>query len=139
MTAAEDTNHPGHKWAERIINRRHHRDVFALDERDGQFAARKMATAFDRIRNEFSDVDFLMDLPEKTTSIHKIATASDQDGSKIDFPVMDRGKRFSLGERSQILEKLPGTFRIGYIFADVANSEQKHAIAERIRAIYRDA
>lgn len=136
MNAAEDTSHPGHYWAERIINRRHHRDVFALDERDGQFAARRMATSFERIQSEFPVVDFLKDLPEKTTSIHKIATPSDQDESKIDFPVVDRGKRFSLGERSQILEKLPSTFRIGYIFADVANAEQKREIAERLRAIY---
>lgn len=139
MAAAEDPVHPGHIWAERIINRRHHRNVFELDERDGVLAAKKMATVFSRIKQEFSESDFLMDLPEKPTSIHKIASSSDQDESKIDFPVIERGRRTSLGERSQILEKLPSTFRIGYIFADISDPALKTAITDRCRAIYQTA
>lgn len=139
MEAAEDTCHPGHVWAERIINRRHHRDVFALDERDGVFALRKTATVFAAVSQEFGEIEFLKDLPERPTSIHKIACPSDQDESKIDFPVIDRGKRTSLGERSQLIEKLPASFRIGYIFADVSRPSRRREVANRCLAIYQSS
>jgi len=36
FAVSQDAQAPGHKWAERIINRRHHKDVFSLDEGDNQ-------------------------------------------------------------------------------------------------------
>lgn len=139
MEVAKDSSAPGYEWASRIVHRRHHRDVFALDERDGAMAVRKVATVLKRIQEEFSDVEFIRDLPEKTVSIHKIQCPSDQRHDRIDFPLIDRGKRFSLGERSQLLEKLPGEFRIGYVFADISDRNKKDAISARCREIYRDA
>lgn len=85
---------------------------------------------------EFPDVEFLADTPSKTVSIHKIATPADQDENRHDFPLIDRGKRFSLGERSQLIEKLPAEFRVGYVFADVTSKELKQKIAVRCREIY---
>jgi uncharacterized protein len=139
MNVAGDTESPGHKWAERIVNRRHHRDVFALDEREGSLSVKKAATVLKRIREEFDGVEFLPDLPEKTVSIHKIACPSDQRDDRIDFPLIDGGRRYSLGERSQLLEKLPGEFRIGYVFADVSDREQKKLIQTKCREIYQNA
>ncbi|MCA9111817.1 MAG: HD domain-containing protein [Planctomycetaceae bacterium] len=138
MDAALDDSIPGHRWASRIVHRNHHRDVFALDEREGSLAVKKIAKVLKSIGEEFSDIDFLDDLPEKTVSIHKIACPTDQRDDRIDFPLIDRGKRFSLGERSQLLEKLPGEFRIGYIFADISDREMKEKIANRCREIYQN-
>lgn len=139
MKAAVDEDAAGHEWARRIVERRHHRDVFALDEREGALAVKKVANVLKTIREEFPNVDFLEDLPEKTVSIHKIQCPSDQGNDRIDFPLVDRGKRSSLGARSQLLEKLPGEFRIGYLFADVSDREQKDRIANRCREIYQNA
>lgn len=136
MDAAKDPGLPGHRWAKRIVERDHHRDVFSLDERDGRLALKRTGAVFTEIVKEFSDVGFLKDLPEKPTSIHKITCPGDQDDSLIDFPLIDQGKRYSLGERSQLLEKLPASFRIGYIFADVSDRVRKREIANRCRVIY---
>ncbi|PHS14510.1 MAG: hypothetical protein COA78_05800 [Blastopirellula sp.] len=136
MDAAKDDKLPGHKWAKRIVERDHHRDVFSLDERDGYLALNKAGVVFSKIVNEFPDVEFLRDFPEKTTPIHKIACPGDHDESLIDFPLIDQGKRYSLGERSQLLEKLPASFRIGYIFADTTDRDIKREIANRCRDIY---
>lgn len=135
FAAAGDTSMAGHEWADRIVNRRHHRDVFSLDEGDGPQAvktAKKVSTA---IREEFDDVGFLDDFPDKPTPIHKIARDDDRDSQLIDFPLLDRGRRSSLGERSQILKTLPATFRIGYIFAEVDDTRKRREISERCRTL----
>ena len=139
MDAACGTENPGYKWAHRIIARNHHRDVFALDERDGKLALKKIGAVLNQIRAEFPNSDFIKDLPEKTVSIHKIACPSDQRDDRIDFPLIERGKRYSLGERSQLLEKLPAEFRIGYLFADVSDRALRQEIANRCREIYQNA
>ncbi len=100
---------------------------------------KKVGTVFQEIQAEFSDVTFLTDLPEKTVSIHKIACPSDQRDDRIDFPLIDRGKRYSLGEKSQLLEKLPADFRVGYLFADVSDRDLREQIVMRCREIYQNA
>ena len=136
MGAAHDPSATGHQWARRIIHRQHHRDVFALDEKDGPLVLRKAGIVQKQIREEFSEIEFLEDFPEKMVSIHKIARPSDEADGRIDFPLIDRGRRSSLGERSQLLERLPGAFRVGYIFADVSDRELRVKIANRCREIY---
>lgn len=113
--------------------------MFALDERDGKLALKKIGAVLNQIRAEFPNSDFITDLPEKTVSIHKIACPSDQRDDRIDFPLIERGKRYSLGERSQLLEKLPAEFRIGYLFADVSDRALRQEIANRCREIYQNA
>jgi HD superfamily phosphohydrolase len=132
---ANDPDSPGHGWADRIINRRHHRDVFSLDEGEGPQAVKAAKKVSDTIRREFAGIDFIDDLPDKPISIHKIARDDDRDANLIDFPLLDRGRRTSLGERSQILKTLPTTFRVGFIFADVDNNNLRGEIATRCRGI----
>jgi HD superfamily phosphohydrolase len=140
MEAANNPEAPGHIWASRIIHRRHHRDVFALDEKDGPTVLRKAGIVLKTIRQEHPETEFLEDFPEKMVSIHKIARPSDEGDGRIDFPLIDRGRRFSLGERSQLLERLPGGFRVGYVFADVSEDRiLKGKIANRCREIYQNA
>ncbi len=139
MERAEQSAAPGNKWAQRIVQRTHHRVVFSLDEKDGTLALRKAWTTLKQIGSRHNSIDFLADFPEDTVTIHKIATASDQDDNGIDFPLIDHGHRDSLGERSQILDKLPAKFRIGYIFADVTDKSKKDEIARECRSIYRES
>lgn len=132
---AVDAARPGHEWAERIVNRRHHRDVFSMDESEGGLMLKRVRKVFQTIQTEFPEVEFLEDLPEDAISIHKIAREDDQEAKGIDFPLMDRGRRTSLGGRSQILKTLPTVFRIGYIFADVADTSLRERISTRCREI----
>lgn len=132
---ADDTSSPGHEWARRIVNRQHHRDVFSLDEGEGPKAVRTARKVLSKIRDEYSDLEFIDDLPDEPVSIHRIARDDDRESRLIDFPLMDRGRRSSLGERSQILKSLPLTFRIGFIFANIDDKAKRQKIAERCRDI----
>ena len=132
---ANNPDSPGHLWADRIINRRHHRDVFSLDEGEGPQAVKVARKVSEMIRLEFADVEFIDDLPDKPISIHKIARDDDRDANLIDFPLLERGRRTSLGQRSQILKTLPTTFRVGFIFADVIDKNKRSEIAARCRTI----
>lgn len=132
---ADDPRAAGHKWARRIIHREHHRDVFSLDEGEGPQAVKVARKVSQRIRQEYSGVDFIDDLPDEPISIHRIARDDDRESKLIDFPLLDRGRRTSLGERSQILKSLPLTFRIGFIFANVTDRATRDEIAARCRTI----
>ncbi len=132
---ADDPKSAGHKWAKRIVHRQHHRDVFALDEGAGPQEVKVAWKVFKRICQEFQEVDFIADFPDEPIFIHKIARDDDRETKLIDFPLLDGEKRTSLGERSQILKSLPLTFRIGFIFADVDEREEREKIAKRCRII----
>ncbi|HUQ70726.1 MAG TPA: hypothetical protein VM165_14450, partial [Planctomycetaceae bacterium] len=88
-----------------------------------------------KIREEIPGVDFIEDLPDKPFSIHKIARDDDREVQHIDFPLMEHGEKTSLGEKSQILKTLPPTFRVGFIFANVSDKEDRKRIAERCREL----
>ena len=62
IEASEDSMAKGHSWAQRIIHRRHHRNVFSIDEAEGVLALKKAKKVFELIQVEFSDVGFLADL-----------------------------------------------------------------------------
>jgi uncharacterized protein len=132
---ADDPGQPGHAWADRIINRRHHRDVYSLDKGEGPQAVKATKKVSEAIREEYAGIDFIDDLPDKPISIHKIARDDDRDARLIDFPLLDRGRKVSLGERSQILKTLPTTFRVGFIFADVSDASLRSEIAARCRTL----
>ncbi len=89
-----------------------------------------------QIRDEQPDVDLLEDFPDKPVSIHKIEREEDQEGGKIDFPLVEQGARTSLGDRSHIIRKLPAGFRIGYVFADVVDVEQRRELSQRCRELF---
>jgi hypothetical protein len=90
---------------------------------------------FETIKSEFPDVDFLADLPDEPVSIHKIARDDEREVKLIDFPLIENGRKTSLGERSQILKTLPLSFRVGYIFADVDDKAKRSEIMNRCRQI----
>jgi len=132
---SEDTDAVGHRWAKRIVYRRHHRHVFSLNEGDGPNVVRVARKVFERIKSDFQEIDFVADLPDEPVSIHKIARDDDRESRLIDFPLIENGRRTSLGERSQILKSLPLTFRVGYIFADVEDKGKRDEIINQCRKI----
>jgi len=137
---AENRSSAGHHWARRIVHRCHHKDVFSLDEGDGPQrvkAARRVAV---KIREEFQGIDFVDDFPDAPVSIHKVARDDEDDRMLDDFPMIDRGKRTSLGERSQLLRTLPKSFRVGFLFADVKDDQVlRTEIARRCQALFSES
>ena len=136
MQSANDSQSPGHQWAKRITERKHHRDVFSINEGSGTQALRYIKQVFDQIQTEFDDVEFLADLRDQPVTIHRILRPEDQDEESIDFAMLQRGDRTSLGRRSQILKTLPKCFRIGVIFADVTDSERRREVSDHCRRIF---
>lgn len=135
MLSAADSTADGHMWAKRIIDRRHHHDVFSLEHGDGFPVLQKVRKILNQIQSEFTDVDFVADLPDKPVSIHKLARDSDQEDDGIDFPMIDGGKKVSLGDRSHVLRTLSKSFRLGFIFADTEDREKRQQIAARCRIL----
>jgi HD superfamily phosphohydrolase len=133
--AAEDQQRPGHKWASRIIHRNHHRDIFALEESDGILALKKVKSIFKKLQEQFPDKEFIEDLPEKPVTIHKLALEDDQTEGLIDFPVIDGERRSSLGGRSHVLKRLPREFRVGFIFADAYDRNERESLRSRCREL----
>jgi len=133
---AEDTTAAGHRWARRIVYRQHHKDVFSIDENAGMTSVKKAIKVGKQIKKEFDSIDFVIDIPERPFSIHKIARDQEGDDNLDDFPMIDRDKRTSLGERSQIIKNLSKTFRVGYIFADAPDSEIRATIENRCQDLY---
>lgn len=115
---------PQTPWARRIIERRHHRLVFepGMHVVGGHdlSAAHGVAAA---LREKFSDMDLLVDIPTKAITIHKLLLANDNEGAGVDMMlVSDRHGRKPIARSSQVFSTLPRTFRPIRIFADVAAS-----------------
>ncbi len=132
---AQDSSRPGHEWASRIVQRRHHREVLSLDVGDGPKAVKVAKRVASTLREEYPDVDVVEDLPDKPISIHKFARDDEMEDQSIDFPLLDQGRQSSLGERSQLVKVLPRSFRIGYLFADVSEPGLRNSITERCRTL----
>ncbi|MFC1758151.1 HD domain-containing protein [Planctomycetota bacterium] len=137
FTAAEQNGSPGHQWAKRIVDRSHHRDVFSIDEGSGIAALKNAKITYDKIKAEFTDIDFIADLRDKPVNIHKILRPEDQDDG-IGFPMIRRGAKSALGQRSLILKTLPKSFRIGVLFADTKEKAKRKEIGSRCRAIFQE-
>lgn len=138
LLAAEDAALPGHEWAKRIIERDHHRDVFKIDEGSGTRAFRHAKIVYDAIQKEFGDVAFLADLRDNPVTIHRILRPDEQDENGIDFPMLGRSGKSSLGKHSQILKTLPKSFRIGVLFADTSDIGLRQQISARCNQLFRE-
>lgn len=135
MEDADGQASPGKEWAERVIHRRHHRHVYSLDEKDGTLAVKRAKNALLRLQGAYPGVSFVDDFPAKQVTIHKVERPDDQEEDRVDFSLLENGRRTSLGERSQILNKLPGTFRIGMIFADEPDRTKRGVIIETFKSL----
>jgi len=108
-----------HKWAERIIERRHHREVFQTQVDADAFDIRNAKQIMQELGNQFDGVEFLFDHAE--SSIHK--QLRDGDRSEIGLNALclmdSRGHPRYAGYASQILSTIPREFQCARIFADV--------------------
>jgi len=133
---ADREGEPFQPWAQRIRDRRHHRMVYETDEDAGAAEIRKVKGVFDRIKNEYSKIDFQWDVAD--VSIHKLLLPEDKDTRDyVQFLVIDTdGTADLLGERSPILRKIPRWFQVARIFADLGRNERelRRAIAAKCKA-----
>jgi HD superfamily phosphohydrolase len=133
---ADRTDEPAQPWAWRIRERRHHRRVFESDEDIDAILLPKVAAAFGRIKADYPDIDFRLDVA--TVTIHKLLLPGDMDPADyVQFSVIDTdGTAEPLAQRSPILRQIPRRFRVARIFADLdrAQKQLKDEIAAKCKA-----
>jgi HD superfamily phosphohydrolase len=122
------------QWARRIRDRTHHRLVYETDEDAGAAEIRKVGVVFEKIKNDFAGVGFLLDRPEKPISIHKLLLPEDPVSQDfVPFMVIDTdGSGELLSTRSPILRKIPRWSQVARIFADLG--QDKNALQREIAA-----
>ena len=110
-------------YARRILKRNHHHVVYETGNRAD---ARDMRIAIEvgkKLRQKYATVDFILDRDARGT-VHKFYVKGDEklgDEFPIHDTVSDRYLRLS--EESSIFEKIPRSFHVIRIYADVPKTE----------------
>ena len=107
------------KYARRIRERKHHHVVY---ETDNNADAKEMRIAVGietKLRQKHTDVDFILDRDARG-ALHKFYVEGDEKMGD-EFPIYDTisGRYSRLSEESRIFEKVPRTFHVIRIYADV--------------------
>ncbi len=114
---------PASKWAKRIVNRDHHREIHATGETTNAQDKKTSQTVFSEMQKKFSDIDFVAD-NTGTVKIHKFLLPTDmEDQDWIQLQIVDKGKKSTIGEQSHVLKNVPRFFQIARIFADVSPND----------------
>lgn len=112
-------------WAQRIRDRRHHREVFTTGEAADAMDLRRAREVFRDLQQERTDLDFRWDLAD--VSIHKLLVPGDKDESNlVRFPLVGPGSSGSfVGEKSHILQRVPRAFQVARIFCDLSRDQKE--------------
>jgi uncharacterized protein len=135
MKAESHTDGVRSELGRRIVERDHHRMVYETGDSADVLTMKKTKTAFQNLKNDFKDVDLIIDVGE--TSIHKqIVPSDDNDDSAWDpLYVADRdgGTPRAIGAESRLLSVIPKRFRNVRVFA----SSSTRSLSEVKSAMYR--
>lgn len=117
------SNGDRHNYARRILERNHHRVLY---ESGNHADARDMRVAIEvekKLRQKYMNVDFILDRDARGT-VHKFYVKGDEELGD-EFPIYDTvSDRYSrLSEESSIFEKIPRSFHVIRIYADVPKSD----------------
>lgn len=107
------------KYARQIRERKHHHVIY---ETDNNADAKEMRIALGierKLRQKHTDVDFILDR-DAQSALHKFYVEGDEKMGD-EFPIHDTisGRYSGLSEESRIFEKVPRTFHVIRIYADV--------------------
>lgn len=107
------------KYARRIRERKHHRVIYETDN-NADAKEMRIAVGIERkFRQKHPDVDFILDRQARG-ALHKFYVEGDEKMGD-EFPIYDTisGRYTGLSEESRIFEKVPRTFHVIRIYADV--------------------
>jgi HD superfamily phosphohydrolase len=125
--AEEENGRSG--WAQRIVERKHHRRVLETGDYADEQRLRRMGRIHRQLKEEFPDINFHLD--NAAHDIHKLTIPGEQDPQRVeDLYIVERdGKLKLLSEDSAIIGKIPKRVRTVRIFADAGGR-----ILEEIRS-----
>jgi HD superfamily phosphohydrolase len=130
----QDREKPGHVWAKRILDRRHHVEVFAAGPLEWNVAAKtqqeKFKRRFEQLQQRCPKADLILDLCEenKPVSLHKLVQPDDRRAEETAPERMMKlirrgGGAEPLGLASLVLGKVSRDYTLPRIFADLADCE----------------
>ena len=110
-------------YSRRILERGHHHVVYETGSHADASDVRVAIEVDKRLRQKYTDIDFILDLDARG-AVHKFYVKGDEKLGD-EFPIYDTvSQRYSrLSEESSILEKIPRSFHVIRIYADVAKSD----------------
>lgn len=113
---SEDDDLIRSKWAKRIHERRHHKQVHTTGVAAERQHIRKQADLFKKLEERFPSSEFIRD--EDDRSIHRFAKRDEDPEDLVEMKVLDSNgdPAGDVCEQSQILEHIPHRFRCGWIF-----------------------
>jgi hypothetical protein len=119
MKADSKTSDVRSEVARRIVERNHHRMIFETGDSADVLTMRKTKIAFQNLKDQFPDVDLIIDVGE--TSIHKQIVPSDDKEDSAWDPLYvadkDGGTPRAIGAESRLLSVIPKRFRNVRVFA----------------------
>ena len=111
-------------YADRIINRKHHKLILELGDHADADNFKKVKDIFNKIKSENEKIDFIFD--DGIGNIHKLFIAGEQKIENDLFIVEKKSDNYErLTEQSRIISKIPKDFRVLRIFADAKGDKIK--------------
>lgn len=113
------------KWANRIVQRNHHKMVYETGVNLDAIGLRKFKSLVSQVKARYGDIDFLEDI--SSASIHKILRTGDQEGvDSVPLTlILSKGHSRQLGEESQIIQTIPRRFQQARIYADLPRQQNE--------------
>lgn len=124
------------KWAKRITERRHHKLIYDIGVNSDAIDKEALERLQKKLKDTFQDVDFLHDT--SLASIHNLFVAGETEkGERVRIMLLDSHNNVlgGVGERSQVLGKIPKNFLCGRIYGE-PNSSTSGNIEDVIRFAY---
>jgi hypothetical protein len=125
-------------WAQRIIERKHHRVLHDTGVNATVRDVKKSTQVYTELGKRFPEAGVILDVA--SANIHKLLTPDTKDEEEsIDLALTGRNiKNRSVGYESQILSKIPQQFRCARIFADVGEDPAlRDSITEAANQLWR--
>jgi hypothetical protein len=119
MEDAKDPTTETGKWAARIVNRNHHREVFSTPVTESQLLITKAKSVAKELLFQYNKTEQMFDLAKG--NIHKLLRREDSEGDWVELKLTGTGNERLVTEDSQVLKTIPRAFFCARIFADAGN------------------
>ena len=115
----ESGNADRRNYARRIVERSHHHVIFETSDQADAKEKRVAMAIEQRLRQQYPDINFIPDL-HAGGKVHKFFVRGDEEYGD-EFPIFNTvsGRHFRLSEESSIFEKIPRSFHVIRVYADV--------------------
>jgi hypothetical protein len=119
------------KWARRIVSRQHHREIHATSATTNATDLKASTQLVTKLKEKYPEVEFIWDKSE--AKIHSMLLPDDMNEEKwVQLRLVGkRGETRLLGDQSHILRRVPRSFQVARIYADIDPSDDARRVELR--------